>query len=92
MKWLVAALILVPFFLGVAQAKQTKPRKPATVIIETGRPSSPFDCDTAKAREWYGSAKRCREDLCRGRNESNAYVDGPDGRLRQNPCDPRLRE
>jgi hypothetical protein len=92
MKWLVTALILVPVSLGVAQAKQTRPRRQVKVIIETGRPTSPFDCDTAKAREWYGSVERCREDLCRGRNESSAYIDGPDGRLRHNPCDHRLGE
>lgn len=91
MKWLVVALILVPISLGAAQAKQARRPRPTRVIIETGRPNSPFECDTAKARDWYGSAERCREDLCRGQNESNAYVDGPDGRLRQNPCDHRLR-
>jgi len=92
MKWLVAVLVLVQVLLGVAQAKPTRPRRQARVVIETGRPSSPFDCDTAKAKEWYGSVKRCREELCRGRNESSAYVDGPGGRLEQNPCDHRLRD
>jgi hypothetical protein len=92
MKWRVAALIFVPVLLGAAPAKHARPPKQAKIIIETSRPNSPFDCDTAKAREWYGSEKRCREDLCRGRNETNAYIDGPDGRLRQNPCDHRRRE
>lgn len=90
MRWLVALVILVP--LGAAEAEATKRPPSAKVVVDAGRPSSPFDCDTAKARQWYGSERRCLQDLCAERNRSNAYVDGPDGRLRPNPCSGGLRE
>ena len=92
MKRLVAVLLVIALSPNPAQAKAARRAPRAKILVETGRPSSPFECDTAKAREWYGSEERCRNDLCRGGNETSAYVDGPDGRLRRNPCNHRLRE
>lgn len=90
MRWLPVVVVLAVASLGASKGAPAKRAQRSKVIVETP-PSSPFDCDTARAKEWYGSEQRCREDLCRGRNESNAYVSGPDGRLRANPCDHRLR-
>ncbi len=89
--WLPVVVVLGLACLGASKATPAKRPKQSKITLDTGRPTSPFDCDTAKAKAWYGSEQRCHEDLCRGRNESNAYVSGPDGRLRANPCDHRLR-
>jgi hypothetical protein len=92
MAWSLVLFVLIPLVLGVSHGRSNRPTKSSRAVIDAGRPTSAFDCDTRKAQEWYGSEKRCREDLCRGANRSNAYVQGPDGRLRANPCDHRLRE
>ena len=85
-KLMVVLLLLAPLLLGAVKTSRSKSPKGARVIVDTGRPTSAFDCDTPKAVEWYGSESRCRRDLCPGANRSNAHVRGPDGRLRGNPC------
>jgi hypothetical protein len=70
-----------------AGAVKTRPHR--TAKLDTGAlaaPASPFDCDTARASEWFGSTRRCLDQLCRGQNVTNGAVIGGDGRLRTNPC------
>ncbi len=80
---IVAVLLLIS---APADAKKTSPRRPSRIAAETLQPGSPFDCDTARASTWFGSTARCLEELCRGRNVTNAAIIGGDGRLRTNPC------
>jgi hypothetical protein len=84
---LCAALTVVLLLLSApADAKKTQPRRASRLAADTLKPASPFDCDTARAGEWFGSTARCLEELCRGGNVTNASVIGGDGRLRSNPC------
>jgi hypothetical protein len=84
---LCAALAAVLLLLSApADAKKTQPRRANRAAADTLRPASPFDCDTARGGEWFGSTTRCLEELCRGGNVTNASVIGGDGRLRRNPC------
>ena len=59
---------------------------PAQVQIEVNRPRSIFECDTPIGEQWYGSADRCLQELCAGRNVTNAQLVDESGRLRRNPC------
>jgi hypothetical protein len=81
--WLFAVLLLMS---PPADARKTEPRRQTRIAAEASGPASPFDCDTARASAWFGSAARCLAELCRGRNVTNAAVLGGDGRLRANPC------
>ena len=58
----------------------------AQVQIEVNRPRSIFECDTPIGEQWYGSADRCLQELCAGRNVTNAQLVDESGRLRRNPC------
>lgn len=58
----------------------------AQVQIEINRPRSIFECDTPIGVQWYGSADRCLQELCVGRNVTNAQLVDESGRLRRNPC------
>ena len=79
-----AALLLL--ISAPADAKKTQPRRITRIAAEAIQPGSPFECDTARARTWFGSTARCLEELCHGQNVTNAAVIGGDGRLRTNPC------
>ena len=69
-----------------SQAAKTHPRRQTRIAADAIQPGSPFDCDTAHGASWFGSTARCLEELCRGRNVTNASVVGGDGRMRANPC------
>jgi hypothetical protein len=85
-KFLVVIAALSLLISAPADARKTQPRRPSRLAAEAIQPGSPFDCDTARASTWFGSATRCLEELCRGHNVTNAAVIGGDGRLRANPC------
>ena len=85
-KLFVVLAVLLVLISAPADAKKTQPRRPSRIAVEAIQPGSPFDCDTARASTWFGSTARCLEELCRGRNVTNASVIGGDGRLRTNPC------
>jgi len=38
------------------------------------------------AERWYGSTKRCLQDLCAGGNVYNEYIFDAENRRRKNPC------
>ncbi len=88
MKNFLAALIAVLALVSTpAAATKTHARRTARLDVGTmTAPGSPFDCDTARGSTWFGSARRCLDELCRGQNATNATVVGGDGRLRANPC------
>jgi len=86
MKLVAALAALLLLISAPADAKKTHPRRPSRIAAEMIQPGSPFECDTARASTWFGSTRRCLEELCRGQNATNASVIGGDGRLRTNPC------
>jgi hypothetical protein len=86
-KFLAALIAVLALVSTPAAATKTHPRR--TARLDTGTiaaPVSPFDCDTTRGSTWFGSTRRCLDELCRGRNVTNATVVGGDGRLRTNPC------
>ena len=86
-KFSTVLVLLLAVLSTPAVATKTRPRR--TAKLDTGTaaaPVSPFDCDTARAATWFGSTRRCLDELCRGQNVTNAAVVGGDGRLRTNPC------
>jgi len=86
MRRIMLVLAVVTLVPSAASATATRPARRARIVVSAVRPASPFECGTARATEWYGSPARCLEELCRGRNVTNAYVEGPGGRLVRNPC------
>jgi len=87
MSKLVAMLATLLLLISApAAAKKTQPRRATRIAAEAIQPGSPFDCDTVRASTWFGSTRRCLEELCRGQNVTNAAIIGSDGRLRTNPC------
>jgi len=85
-RFLTALVALSLLLSAPSHAAKTHPRRPTRIAADTIGPGSPFDCDTARGSSWFGSTARCLEELCRGRNVTNASVVGDDGRLRSNPC------
>jgi len=45
-----------------------------------------FDCDTPRGSRLFGSRDTCLRELCGRGDVTNAYVRGPNDRLRANPC------
>ena len=84
----VSVLVLLLALLSTpAVATKTRPHRTAKLDGNAiAAPVTPFDCDTARASAWFGSTRRCLDELCRGYNVTNAAVIGGDGRLRTNPC------
>ena len=85
-KLFVVLAVLLVLISAPADAKKTQPRRATRITAEAIQPGSPFDCDTARASTWFGSTRRCLEELCRGQNVTNTSIIGADGRLRTNPC------
>ena len=86
-RFLTALTLLLALVSTPAVAAKTRARR--TAQLDGGAiaaPVTPFDCDTARAGAWFGSTRRCLDELCRGRNVTNTTVVGGDGRLRANPC------
>jgi hypothetical protein len=74
-----SAIVLVAFGIFAAPLS-------AQVQIDVNRPRSPFDCDTPRGEQWYGSEERCLEELCAGGNVFNEYIFDASNRRRLNPC------
>ncbi len=86
-RFLSVLVLLLALLSTPAVASKTRPQRAAKLDGNAlAAPVSPFDCDTARASAWFGSARRCLAELCRGQNVTNAAVIGGDGRLRTNPC------
>lgn len=86
-KFWIALTIMLALLSTPASATKTRPRRAAKFDTGTiAAPVTPFDCDTTRASVWFGSTRRCLDELCRGHNVTNAAVIGGDGRLRPNPC------
>lgn len=74
--------VAIPLVLLAAAAFEA----PLWAQIDVNRPRSPFDCDTPRGEQWYGSEERCLEELCAGRNVFNEYIFDAHNRRRLNPC------
>jgi hypothetical protein len=90
------ATVLAANGLAMAATRTTHPRIDGTrrthtaarsdVHVAVNPPRTPFDCDTPRGADWFGSTEHCLQELCAGGNYTNEYVTGFDNRLRRNPC------
>ncbi len=59
----------------------------AQLQVDINRPRTPFDCDLENGLRWYGTEKRCLQELCTHENTINEWIFDDGGkRRRRNPC------
>lgn len=78
-RWPLLTVALLLSLAGPAVAGDTQ--------VEVNRPRSPFDCDTPRGVDWYGTTDRCLDELCGNFNVTNEWLFVDDHkRRRRNPC------
>lgn len=73
--WFVATVLIAAAYPASGQLQ-----------LDINRPRTPFECDTPIGERWYGSTRRCLEELCGGRNVTNEWLFDEHKRRRRNPC------